>query len=506
MAIRVRLGQDEVQVEPGGSAQIVAYVRNEGDQTDQVALEVEGIDTEWCAIPIPSFQVQPGEEVQERILIRPPRRTESRAGTYPILVRARSLENGGSGTAQASLVIRPYSMLMLDIAPRRNVANPFRKRVLYELTVSNQGNTEHLLQLSASDPEDSLVFELEHERVNLAPGESRSVMLYAQPRQAPLLSNPTLYSFNATARSMDDPLRSSTVQAQLERRGLISPMMLFFVLILVLIGAVWAYTRPQPVQIEEFLAEPAQITAGEAVQLRWRVQNAERILIEPALGEFEPAQQRSIEVRPETTTTYRLIARNRYGEQMREVVVIVQNAPPPPPPNIVRFWAEPSQIKRGESVLLRWEVQGATELILTPPGGQKLDPAMPGYEHRPTRTTEYELIARNAQGVQVSKKVRVEVIDPSDAKVLVFEAKPAQIMAGETTVLRWEVLNAVRVQIDQGVGTVNAQQGEISVTPTTTTTYTLTAFDAEGRPATAKVTITVQPLPESPANDPASNP
>ncbi|GIV13647.1 MAG: hypothetical protein KatS3mg021_1929 [Fimbriimonadales bacterium] len=84
MAVRVRLGQEEVQVEPGGSAQVIAYIRNEGDQPDHVALEVEGIATEWCAIPIPSFQVAPGEEVQERILIHPPRSTESRAGDLSV--------------------------------------------------------------------------------------------------------------------------------------------------------------------------------------------------------------------------------------------------------------------------------------------------------------------------------------------------------------------------------------------------------------------------------------
>jgi uncharacterized membrane protein len=212
MAIRVRLGQDEVQVEPGGSAQLLAVVRNEGDAPDQVALEVEGVDAEWCAIPIPSFSLAPGEEVQERILIRPPRSTESRAGTYPILVRARSLENGGSGVAQASITIRPYSMLTLEIAPKRGIVSPLRKRVPYELTLANYGNTEQTVQLHVSDPEDEVVFELERERVLLAPGETQSVLVYAQPRRIPTLANPALFSFTATARSVEDPLRSTSVR------------------------------------------------------------------------------------------------------------------------------------------------------------------------------------------------------------------------------------------------------------------------------------------------------
>lgn len=499
MAIRVRLGQDEVQVEPGGSAQLVATIRNEGDAPDQIAVEVEGVDAEWCAIPIPSFTLAPGEEVQERILIRPPRSAESRAGVYPILVRARSLENGGSSVAQANLVIRPYSMLTLEISPRRNVVSPWRKRALYELSLSNYGNTEQTVQLHAADPEDELVFELERERVLLAPGETQHVLVYAQPRRLPVLANPTLFSFTATARSVEDPLRSTSTQAQLERRGMLSPLTLGFVLVLAALLGLWYYTRPLPVEIESFEAQPAQVVAGETVELRWSVRNADTVRIEPGVGEFNPTQTRSVRVQPQATTTYRLIARNRYGEQLREVVVIVQNAPEPPPPEIVRFYADPPQVKRGESVLLRWEVRNATELILTPPGGQKLDPAMPGYEHRPSRTTEYELIARNAAGKAVSKKVKVEVIDPSQAQILSFTAQPTRIRAGESAVLRWQILNAIRADIDQGIGRVNAEEGELTVSPTTTTTYTLTAYDSEGRPAKAKVTVQVEPAEPSPA-------
>ncbi|GBC92114.1 hypothetical protein HRbin15_00578 [bacterium HR15] len=492
MAIRVRLGQDEVQVEPGGSAQLMAIVRNEGDQPDQVALEVEGIDAEWCAIPIPSFALAPGEEVQERILFRPPRSAESRAGTYPIVIRARSLENGGSSVAQASLIIRPYSMLTLELAPKRGVVSPLRKQAHYEVTISNLGNTEQTIHLYASDPEDALAFEWEHEQVYLAPGETRTVVLSSQPRQMPFLTNPALYSFTVTARSVEDPLRSSHVQGQLERRGLISPATVVFLFMLALLVAVWAYTRPRPVEIQVFVAEPAQITAGEKTTLRWSVRNAEQVVIEPAVGEFDPNKTRSVQVQPTSTTTYRLIARNRYGERMAEVVVIVQNAPEPPPPIITKFFADSPQVKRGESVILRWEVKNATELILVPPG-QKLDPLTPGFEHRPSRTTTYELIARNSAGKTVSKTLRVEVIDPSQAQIIRFVAEPSEIAAGESATLRWEVQNARRVEIDNGIGEVSPTTGEFTVTPSSTTTYTLTAYDQDGRPVQAKATVTVRP-------------
>jgi hypothetical protein len=217
------------------------------------------------------------------------------------------------------------------------------------------------------------------------------------------------------------------------------------------------------------------------------------VIIEPAVGVFDPNKTQSVQVQPSNTTTYRLIARNRYGERTQEVVVIVQNAPEPPPPVITKFFADPPQIRRGESVILRWEVKNATELILTPPG-QKLDPLMPGFEHHPSRSTDYVLIARNSAGKTVSKKLRVEVVDPSQAQIVRFVAEPSEIALGESATLRWEVQNAQRVVIDNGIGEVAPSLGEFTVTPAATTTYTLTAYDKEGRPTQAKVTVTVREL------------
>jgi hypothetical protein len=97
------------------------------------------------------------------------------------------------------------------------------------------------------------------------------------------------------------------VQAQLERRGLVSPLVLGFLAVLALLLALWAYTRPLPVEIVEFAAQPAQITAGETTTLSWTVRNADKVLIEPAARcEFDPNQTRSVQVQPQTTTTYRL--------------------------------------------------------------------------------------------------------------------------------------------------------------------------------------------------------
>lgn len=71
-----------------------------------------------------------------------------------------------------------------------------------------------------------------------------------------------------------------------------------------------------------------------------------------------------------------------------------------------------------------------------------------------------------------------------------FTAAPANIHAGESSTLSWNVTGATSLSINQGVGTVTGTTGTKSVTPTVTTTYTLTATNADGtKTATATVTI-----------------
>ncbi|HTA52476.1 MAG TPA: hypothetical protein VK757_06790 [Candidatus Acidoferrum sp.] len=77
------------------------------------------------------------------------------------------------------------------------------------------------------------------------------------------------------------------------------------------------------------------------------------------------------------------------------------------------------------------------------------------------------------------------------AKVLSFTASATSIKAGEPVTLTWEVVNADRIELDQGVGIV-ATRDSRNVTPSATTTYTLLARGANGTGSdTRTVTVTV---------------
>ncbi len=73
------------------------------------------------------------------------------------------------------------------------------------------------------------------------------------------------------------------------------------------------------------------------------------------------------------------------------------------------------------------------------------------------------------------------------AKILSFTADRANIAAGESATLRWEVINAYAIELDPGLGPV-ATRGSKAVEPTATTSYTLSVTGPEG---ISKQTVTI---------------
>jgi peptidoglycan-associated lipoprotein len=87
------------------------------------------------------------------------------------------------------------------------------------------------------------------------------------------------------------------------------------------------------------------------------------------------------------------------------------------------------------------------------------------------------------------------------ARINAFTVEPASIQRGQAATLGWSVANATDINIDQGVGAVQAN-GNRQITPNNTTTYTLTARSAGGMDSRA-VTVTVTAPPPPPPKPPA---
>ena len=96
----------------------------------------------------------------------------------------------------------------------------------------------------------------------------------------------------------------------------------------------------------------------------------------------------------------------------------------------------------------------------------------------------FRLTVKNTDNLQASARVRVTTTAAADAKpqILFFVANPTSITKGQTSELRWSVINADTVLLD---GQQVQPSGALTVKPDVFTTYRLTATNKVGSDAAA---------------------
>ncbi|MGH9433772.1 MAG: peptidoglycan-associated lipoprotein Pal [Terriglobia bacterium] len=90
------------------------------------------------------------------------------------------------------------------------------------------------------------------------------------------------------------------------------------------------------------------------------------------------------------------------------------------------------------------------------------------------------------------------------APTVTLTAEPSTIEKGQSSTLSWSSSNATSLNLQPGIGTVQAQ-GSTTVSPTESTTYTITATGPGGT-ATADARVTVTTPPPPPPPPPAAGP
>jgi hypothetical protein len=90
-----------------------------------------------------------------------------------------------------------------------------------------------------------------------------------------------------------------------------------------------------------------------------------------------------------------------------------------------------------------------------------------------------------------------------EPRIVLFEAKPAAVRAGQPVLLVWHVENPTGVSIEPGIGAVTPR-GSRQVTPSATTTYTLTVKGAAPRSIVVTVdgTVAASAIPAPAASTP----
>jgi tRNA A-37 threonylcarbamoyl transferase component Bud32 len=221
---------------------------------------------------------------------------------------------------------------------------------------------------------------------------------------------------------------------------------------------------PSPA-IESFKADPPAVPRGSPAILRWSVKHATEIRIGPGIGVVAAFGSRS--VTPQAPTTYKLAARAANGPMKTASVTIEVLAPP----TVENFSTSRVSMLSGQAAVLRWRVSGAARISINPGvGNVSLEGDRAVF---PTEPTRYILQAAGPGG-SVNQSVEVNVTYKGEPNIVRFWADPDTIDAGQTAVLRWEVVNAAEVKIEPGVGRVDAQ-GRFEVSPQSTKKYRIYA-------------------------------
>jgi hypothetical protein len=166
-------------------------------------------------------------------------------------------------------------------------------------------------------------------------------------------------------------------------------------------------------------------------------------------------------------------------------------------PVINMFSANPSSIASGGSVLLNWDVTGATSVSIDQGVGSIA--ALGSITVTPGSSVLYTLTAANGAGsITASAPVVVGSTPPAGIPVInSFTASPANVLFGGSTTLSWNVSGATSIAIDHGIGVVNPS-GSKSISPVISTTYLMTASNAAGW-VTQTVAVHVNVPPISPS-------
>ena len=505
MSFAVRLSTDLISVEAGATMPLSIEVVNRAEEADRFELEVEGLDPEWTAVPVPTFPIAAGETATEKVFFRTPRTPESQSGNYPFVVKVRSLTSGEQRTVQAVLQVQPYHHISAEISPKRGVIASFKRRNHFTITLMNLGNVEHTLQLLGSDPDDALAFDFDQEQVTLGPGQQKDVGVTVHATSKAFIATVKLHGFSVSARSVDTPSVVAVAQAQLEQRPTLTPTGLVLAVIVLGVAALWWYARPKPPTFVMGLSS-SSVDRDQPVSIWWQLTNADRVHIsidnQPFFDNVVTEGKGSVSYTPHGDKPVEIegfaIGKDR-NTPIEKLILNVIVPPPAPDPKIQQFTASATRVKVGESVVFTYKVNDAVKHAFIQPLNQDLNLNASQTQIPITDVGDktFTLIAENADHKAAQKTITVTGYQESDVKVISFSVTPKDLMdPGGLVTVTWQLGDAVHAEIspnpDPNSNEVNPTKGSFQYWLTKSTTFTLTAKDKNNlaiAPQTIRITV-----------------
>ena len=498
MPLNLSVSTDSVTVEPGQAAPLAILVENDSTTEDSVEIGILGLDGEWVIIPVSQIELRPNDKQEVKVFFKPPRSSESSAGSFPFVVKVRSLTNSDQRTSGGMLTIKPFHSLSVELNPRRGVITSTKQNNVFTATVMNMGNSEHDVQLSADDPEEACTYDFDDEQVTLRPGQQMDVDFAVTPKKKSPLGSSRLVGFIVTARSTSVKGVASTVQGQLEIRPFFTPMKLVFAtLVMILLGIFWL-TQPKPATIRLEVLGPKKVYQGTKVTVRWVAENsnAVKILASGEVVQENAAPEGSVEVEARLLGTLKIQGvafRDQRESEPATAEVEVVLAPVVPDPEILVFKPSSLEVRKGEKVTLEYSFNAAVTKAILAPNQIELDLNLNTIVVEPSVVgdNEFTIVVENAQKKIQKKSLRIKMVDSSLASITRFEADPVTGDAGNyATVIHWVTLNADRVELlVNGKALSVESEGDPEIPIVGKTVFKLRALDVNGKVVEKVLTV-----------------
>lgn len=275
---QVAVWMDTLQfaVEPGKSVRFPVKVINQGDLVSQFQIHLEGVPAGWVKGAPSLVEMMPGDERVVQLEVAPPRVPESRAGRYPLIIQARSVQAPDQrAELRGSITVAAFHEFQAQLDPEQIRADQTGK-----LYIRNGGNVQENFQLVWKDRGDELVFTPPAAQLPLAEGQPGVVEYRASPRRRRLVGREKSHPF--TVMTSLSPELSDTRTGELVSRALL-PAWVPMILAL-LFGAclylVWTLISQPPV-IRSIEFEPQEPLAGQPVTVRWDIDRYQSIEFQP---------------------------------------------------------------------------------------------------------------------------------------------------------------------------------------------------------------------------------
>jgi hypothetical protein len=192
------LQNETLGVEPGGEVLCAVKVRNNGKVVDEFRFTVLGDAAGWAAVEPTALSLMPGSEGVAEVRFKPPRSSDTKAGSVPFGLRVASKEDpAGSVVEEGTLEVGRFADVFAELVPRTSRG---RGSARHELAFDNRGNILCNAEVSAADADNQLLFEFEPPAVSADPNTAVFGKVRVKPKKKFLKGPPKTHLFKVTVR------------------------------------------------------------------------------------------------------------------------------------------------------------------------------------------------------------------------------------------------------------------------------------------------------------------